>query len=68
MGRKQGIENLKRNMRSNYKSDFFNEITRGILSLKSCVFSADITGYVALTEVICTLPKGNKHTLKGAQT
>lgn len=27
---------------------------------------SDITGYVALTEVICTLPKGNKHTLKGA--
>lgn len=23
---------------------------------------------MALTEVICTLPKGNKHTLKGAQT
>lgn len=27
----------------------------------------DITGYILLSEVICTLLKGNKHTLKGVE-
>lgn len=37
------------------------------MSLESSYNLANIAGYILLSEVICTLPKGNKHILKGVE-